>query len=139
MRAKTMRNRRALLKTVPSSNRAYHSAPTADKIISKPFPANRTPGRWSCRHHFEGSEIAAYVAATGNIEVLARTEQSGGIDARANAEFIVQAINNQDKYWLLVTELTGALERCLKSGKPDWAAQQEAAIALKRARRVMGV
>ena len=71
---------------------------------------------------------------TNSIEIIAETKQADGIDARANAEFIVRAVNSYEKTRPLIAALVGALELCLASKGLTWEAEQEAEAELVLAR-----
>ncbi len=77
-------------------------------------PLGENPKHWNCRHGSESSDIESYVMETGGIEVIARTRQVPGIEARATAEFIVRAANAHEKNRKLIVDLMDALELARK-------------------------
>ncbi len=97
-----------------------------------------THGRWSCHHRLDGSDIEAYIAETGGLEVIAQTCDVEGADAQANAERIVRAVNAYETTQPLITELAAALELCLACEGLSPAARQEAEFAIRRAKKLTG-
>jgi hypothetical protein len=72
------------------------------------------------------------------LEIIAQTKQIPGVDAKANAEFIVNAVNHFETNRPLIAALVNALELCLQSESLSWEVEQEADIICKKAKRVMG-
>src|ERR1700677_3043161 len=99
-----MRPRRALVKERSIGRMALESA--LANLDS------HTPPRWTCRHHMDGSDITGFVMTTGGLETIAQAKQADGINARANAELIVRAVNNHDRYLPVINDLITALELC---------------------------
>lgn len=127
-----MSNRRTLIKAKRARRHAYEGMqPTAESVPDL-VATNHTPVRWTCYHHIDGSDVTAYVMASGGLETIAQTRQANGIDARANAELIVRAVNNHDRYWPIINDLVSALELCLQCQGITWEAEQEASVVLRK-------
>jgi len=104
-----------------------------DIVITQILP-QATPPRWTCHHHAHGSEIEAYVAAVGNIEVIAEVRQAEGMSARANAEVIVRAVNEHEKCRPLLSELADFMEKYL--GLLPEESRREGEFLCRKARKV---
>jgi hypothetical protein len=90
---------------------------------------------WSCVHHGDRSEIEAYVMAKGDWTVIAEVRDTPHIKAEEMANYIAKAANDFDQNRQLIEELMGALELCLECDGITWEAEQEAEVALKRAKK----
>jgi len=123
-----MNTRMAIVKE-HSSRRKLKSVPI-ENVTNK-------AGRWSCHHHHEGSDIEAYVMATDGLEVIAQTRAVEGLDAHANAELIIRAVNAYERTQPIIAELVLALEMCLMSETLSPEAAHEAELALGRARKLL--
>jgi hypothetical protein len=124
----------AAVKPKPSRTQSGHA------MLAAMFEeAGPTPPRWICRHHMSGSEIAAYVSASEGIEVIADARQGAGINPRANAELIVNAVNAYRSYQPLIEELVNALEIYAAGVALSDAATQSTQTLCRKARRVMGI
>ncbi len=99
-------------------------------------PNSSSPTRWICKHNVESSDIEAYSFTTGSLQIIASTRKAKNIDARQNAEYIIQAVNNYDKNLALISELICALDMCLANERLTWEAEQEAEIVVARAKRI---
>ncbi len=107
------------------------------KRVAHNAPVQSTSPRWICHHHASGSDIEAYVEKNNRLEVIAETHQTEFVDAHANAELIVSAVNDYEKHQKLIADLTNALELCLNSKGLSWEAEQETGVVLARAHRVV--
>ena len=90
---------------------------------------------WTCIHHGHRSEIRAYVMAAGEVEVIAKIDQTKSNDAEITASFIARAVNDHEKMRNLIGELIAALELCLTCPDLSWEADREASIVIAYAKQ----
>src|SRR5262249_7609178 len=121
------------LKEKPIRSRAFHMALA---VVKNEAP---TPTRWACHHHAGGSDIEAYVPVKDGLDIIGQMKQTNGVNARANAELVVQAVNERGRYYPMINELIAALELCLENDSLTWEAEQEADIVLRRAKKIIAL
>jgi hypothetical protein len=107
-------------------------AKTVAPVKNKPVHALAP---WSCVHHGDRSEIKAYVMAAGEMETVAKIDQTKSVDAEVTAEFIARAVNDHEKMQNVIGELVAALELCLVCPDLSWEANLEAGIAIAHAKQ----
>ncbi len=96
---------------------------------------SHAPTPWRVTHGKESSTIEAYVKATERWEMIGTIRQAEHIDHKANADFIVRAVNDDEKHKALIAEMLYALELCLECEGLSWAAEFDAHIVVERAKQ----
>ena len=98
-----------------------------------------SPQRWVCSHRVGTSEIEAFVPLLSSLEIIATTHDLEGVDARANAELIVRAVNEFEKCQILIVAAVKMLERCLDAALLPIEVRQDAFTVCQNAKRIIGV
>ncbi|SHK84257.1 hypothetical protein SAMN05444159_4334 [Bradyrhizobium lablabi] len=81
---------------------------------------------WECRHHEAHSDIAAYVEASGEWEMILTVHPTSGASAEVVAAYIAAIINEHQSKADLLQEAMTALELCLEEDRLTFTSEQAA-------------
>ncbi|GEM_PF-3527676 len=96
-----------------------------------------TPVPWRAAYGEDGAIVEAYIRSTDGWKVVAVVPKTGYADHKANAEFIVNAVNVYGKHRAMIAEMIMALELCLEYDRLPWDAEQEASVVCRNAKELV--
>lgn len=79
---------------------------------------------WECRHRKDGSEITAYVEASGEWETILTVHPTSGASAEVVAAYVAAIINEHQSGADLLQEAMTALELCLEEDHLTFTSEQ---------------
>ena len=90
---------------------------------------------WSCIHQPDKSQVAVYNKTTGKYEIIFETRATASHSAETIAEFVTRTVNSLIQRETVINEMRAALELCLECDGLSWAAEHDADIALRLAKK----
>jgi len=93
---------------------------------------------WRPLYFRSHAELEAYNMVSGMRQVVAEVLPGQGVNPSSVADYMANSLNDAAALNELVQHMALALEHCMTTGALDWAAEHEADIMLRRAKKFLG-
>jgi hypothetical protein len=93
---------------------------------------------WRPLYFRSHAELEAYNMVSGTRQVVAEVVPGRDSSTTNVADYMANSLNDATALHELVQHMALALEHCLTAGTLDWAAEHEADIMLRRAKKFLG-